>query len=345
MPSYAEFSFVLQGPLTSLDELSSQALLLRSVFPDCTLILSGFVADAGVSANPRQLADHERTVEALRGLYDVVVLSEQPPALPNLKIDSGPNNINRQVASTLAGLRAVRTRYAVKLRNDAHLVSPAVADRFLEFATVGERPGAVGTGRILVNSLFTLNPRWDERMLYHVSDWVQVGFTEDLLAYWTVPAFTLAQAVHYLWNAHATGSTASERRFLARYAVEQWLTLHYARRAGDVRLDFHNDWDPERLAAFEAFLVDNFVIFRPESIGLVLSKYWYLNRSIGTEAKCYDHRDWSRLAASRGVTSPHRETPRLLDGVASRRAYLAARPFISRMAVPRGFIRLAGREL
>ena len=344
MPQYADFSFVLQGPITAGDPLRTQAKLLRSVFPGCTLILSGFELDGGAASDARQRAPFDATVAALRELYDAVVLSEQPPALPNLKIDSGGNNVNRQVVSTLAGLQAVTTRYAVKVRNDAHLVSPELADRFLALATVGERPRAVGTGRILVNAFFTLDPRRDERMLYHVSDWVQVGFTEDLVAYWSVPEFLLDQAVYYLWHRYASGSTASERRFLARYAVEQWLTLCYARRKFEVRLDYHNDFDAERLAFYEEFLVDNFVVFRPESIGLVLPKYWFLNRSIGTEAKCYDHNDWARLAARRGVASPYRDPRRLVSG-AMRNVYLASRPFLNRLIFPRGLIRMSGHEI
>ena len=344
MQPYADFSFVLQGPIAGGDPLRTQATLLRSVFPGCTLILSGFALDPAAASDARQRASFEATVAALREIYDAVVLTEQPPALPNLKIDSGGNNINRQVASTLAGLRAVTTLYAVKVRNDAHLVSAALADRFLALATVGERPRGVGAGRILVNSFFTLDPRHDERMLYHVSDWVQVGFTEDLLAYWTVPEFLLDQAVYYLWHRYAPGSTSSERRFLARYAAEQWLTLWYARRKSDVRLEYHNDFDAPRLAEFEEFLIDNFIVFRPESIGLVLPKYWYLNRSIGTEAKCYDHNDWARLAARRGVVSPWTEPKRTVSGP-MRDIYLASRPFLNRLIFPRGLIRLAGREI
>ncbi len=341
----ADFTFVLQGPLIPEDDLRTQATLLRSVFPGCALVLSSFRLDQAAAAHPRQAAAFASLVTRLEGVYDTVILTDQPPALPQLKIDSGPNNINRQTASTLAGLHAVRTRYAVKLRNDVHLVSPSILERFLALATTGSRPGAVGTGRILVNSFFTLDPRFDERLLYHVSDWVQVGFTEDLLAYWTVPDFTLERAVHYLWNRHAPGSTTSERRFLAHYAVEQWMALHYARRHADVQLAFHNDFDAPRLTAFEAFLVDNFVVFRPESIGLVLPKYWFLNRSVGTQAKCYDHNDWARLAATRGVVSPYREPRRLLAGRRQRSAYLAARPFLNRLVVPRGLIRLAGLEV
>ena len=55
-------------------------------------------------------------------VVDDIVFSEDPGALPPLKLtDDKPNNANRQLLSTQAGLAAVTTPYAVKLRSDCYL--------------------------------------------------------------------------------------------------------------------------------------------------------------------------------------------------------------------------------
>ncbi|MFT8242667.1 WavE lipopolysaccharide synthesis family protein [Roseomonas sp. BN140053] len=350
MAEFGDFTFVVQGPLTPGEDPRSKAQELRDVFPGCAVVLASFEPSSGFEPNrppPQRSAMQAKAylLELLAPAFDAVALIEQPAALPQLKIDSGQNNINRQIASTAAGLAKVKTRYAVKLRSDALLVSPALLQRFLEFSVAGDRPLAVGQGRILIPSFFTLNPRIDERMLYHLSDWVQVGFTEDLRTYWSAPPFRLDDAVHYLTHDYAAGSTGSERRFLARYAVEQWLAIHYARRVMEVRLDFHNDWSPERLARFEDFMVDNFVVFRPENIGLVLPKYAHVSRSVSAELKCYNHNDWAALARKRGVNSPYRDRERAVASHALQHAYMALRPLIRRIPGAVGLMRMGGREL
>ncbi len=55
---------------------------------------------------------------------DRLILNPDPGGLPNIKFGyDTPNNVNRQIASTAAGMALVNTKYALKLRADSFLTS------------------------------------------------------------------------------------------------------------------------------------------------------------------------------------------------------------------------------
>src|SRR4051794_18577281 len=167
--------------------------------------------------------------ELVRGLrVDKLVTSEDPGTLAPLKlIDSKPNNINRQIVSTRAGMEAVTTPYAVKLRTDSFLEHASFID-FFETQLKRDRYDK----RIVTNAFFTLDASVFERIPYHVSDWFQFARADVLRAYWSAPLMTLEAGRYYENRDHADGSNIFERRFRAQFAVEQHIAMHYARSLG-----------------------------------------------------------------------------------------------------------------
>ncbi|HGB3474554.1 TPA: hypothetical protein ACIVB1_005056, partial [Salmonella enterica subsp. diarizonae serovar 61:l,v:z35] len=79
----------------------------------------------------------------------------------------------------------------------------------------------------MTSSIFSINPRFSERMPYHISDMLQFGFKEDLIRYYSAPEYPFDYSVWYETHIYASHSNRNENIFRSRYAVEQWLTMNY----------------------------------------------------------------------------------------------------------------------
>lgn len=282
----SDITFVLQGSLDVGWDVRYTARDLRRLFPGCSVVL------ATQKAAVKDISEYAE--------FDSVQLTGDPGALPPVKMWGGaPHNVNRQKTTSLAGLEAVKTLYAVKLRTDSYLTSRAFLDYWSELSTSGSRPTAVGEARILGVSIFTVNPRFDERVSYHISDWFQFGTTQDLLRYWRCPEYDMATSIWYEYQPMAPNSMRRELQFRSRYATEQWLTLHYLFPNGVFPIAFHNDTSEAIINEFEDRLVDNFIIVHPHDISLKMPKHQqaYSNRYFN--ALCYSFGDWKRLSYER----------------------------------------------
>jgi hypothetical protein len=233
-----------------------------------------------------------------RGIeVDEVVLSDDPGGLPGIKRRDGLqelNNVNRQLRSTERGLAAADTPYAIKIRTDCALEHAGILREF-------NRWSAEGTDRILVSSLFTVDPEMFEQMAYHVSDWVQLGGTQSLRTYWSAPFMNERDATYYERVPYAGHSTFMDRRFRCRLAVEQYVACRYAERLGYPIPRFHNDVTPEILTGHRRFLVERTAVLDPWQIGLHFPKYQWAYRSAFQRLNCLLFEDWRQLVVEQGA--------------------------------------------
>ncbi|MDB5942840.1 MAG: hypothetical protein JWQ13_2406 [Ramlibacter sp.] len=222
---------------------------------------------------------------------DELVLSPDPGPLAPLKLtDDKANNINRQIVSTEAGMRAVRTPYAVKLRTDC----------FLEHAGFIDFHGALlrrdqRANRIVAAAFFTMDTAVFERIPYHLSDWFQFARTEVLQSYWQVPLMTAAAGRFYETHAHAPDSNVFEKRFRAEFAVEQYIAMRYAQKLGYACPSRLNDVRPEVLRDHHRFLADETLVLDPWQCGMVFPKYQWVNDSLMQGINNFMHLDWLAL--------------------------------------------------
>ncbi len=289
-PLGENLTIVMQGHLKVGWDIRNSGSLLKQIFPKCQLILSTYEHEL-----PKVDAAVLQTEQGY-GVFDKIIRSHDPGALPDLKMWGQGNNSNRQITTSLAGLRAAETDFAVKLRTDAYLVNTRIVDRWRQFANNPRSSAAIGKDRLLTLSYFTLNPRFDERLSFHVSDWFQMGRTEDVRSYWDIPPYDMLTAVWYEFNPHHEGSFPREREFRAKYAVEQWTNIHYAKRGGSIPISYHNEVSEDVTLAFEQFLADNFVVFHPHDVGFKMPKHDWVFSHAYLNAICYNYIDWAYLA-------------------------------------------------
>jgi len=308
----SDITVVMQGGIDVGWDIRYSAAFLRQTLPGVTIIL----------ATQKSAL---KTFEG-QGAFDEVVATDDPGHLPSVKNGGGPHNINRQIMSASAGMEAVTTRYALKLRTDAYLTSRKIVDIWSYWAQQPSGDRKRGRSRILISSIFSLNPRFDERLSYHLSDWVQFGQTDDLRAFWRCPPMDFDTNTWYERNAYAPGSLYREKEFRTRFATEQWLTLNYLFDRTQFPIRHHNDTSEVIVAEFEAQLADNFIVVHPLDIDLHMPKHSYIYKSRYFNAICHSYETWKELAAARGAIAGsdvgHTQWPHSLIG---KKRYVAAK--------------------
>ena len=142
----SEISVVFQGPLVFDKErcLTNSCMnTVRSILPGAEIILSTWKTENIIS------------IEGAN--FDILVINEDPGTFSILP-DSTGSNVNRQIISTLNGLKAATRKYALKMRTDNYLTHAGFKEYFgrylkrcMEFKILEERVLALAFG--------TVNPR------------------------------------------------------------------------------------------------------------------------------------------------------------------------------------------
>ncbi len=319
----SDVTVVLQGALpdaAGLPALQANLAALRAALPGAAVVFStwqGCDWPAGISV-------------------DQAVFSPDPGALPAYKVGRcKTNNVNRQIVSSAAGLAAVRTPYALKLRCDARLSHRGA----LDWLAWLQRHDGAGPGRIITAGHFCVEPRLFEQMPFHLSDWFQFGATARLQQLWQAPLMTLADATHYERQPHAAHSTLFDRRFIARWPAEQFVWRAFAQSLGYHVPDFHNDVSPAVLAEHDRFLATEVAILDLAQAGLQVPALAWAARSGMQRFNCLNHVDWLALAAQQ---QQWRLRPAQQQAIARRqrakalvgRAFSVARPLLPALVVP-----------
>lgn len=142
-------------------------------------------------------------------------------------------NMNRMLRSTLAGIEAAGRPYVMKLRADHNLTSSALA-------VIDESKHAVSSEAMLFETpitLTTLYIRNPQRapLLFHISDLVQFGTREAMLALWKQPLFKRDEVFNSKPSRNPFGNFCGYSS--ARMVAEQCIMLGAMRMQGiDVSL-------------------------------------------------------------------------------------------------------------
>ena len=165
-----KISVVIQGPL--FRTLSPE----RNIFA-CIASVKKHLPDAEIIVSTWKHEDISQVYA------DQIIVLDDPGCL----LDDAGNqiNTNRMLLSTLAGVQASKRPYVMKLRADHNLTSAALAVIGKPEATGSDDTKLFATP-ITLTTLYLRNP---ERMpmLFHVSDLVQFGTREAMIALWNQP--------------------------------------------------------------------------------------------------------------------------------------------------------------
>ena len=251
-----DITFVVQG---AIDKQHTGRCLrsIRKNFQDSTIVLSTW-ENSDVS-----------------GLdYDKVVFSVDPGASV-YDLNMQYNNINRQIVTTIAGLRLVTTTYVAKVRNDLIFESPSFLQYFNKFDRYEDKYRRVKS-RMIIMSMYTRINHFNFQHLvlanYNISDWFFFGYTDDVNKYWSIDLIQdLPQFSRYYLEHEEEHQKAPFVSLIAQNTPEQYFGSHF----------FGYDYKKETIVSLSEYrfedyiknLVNNFIVLDYEHSKIYSSKW------------------------------------------------------------------------
>ena len=193
--------------------------------------------------------------------YDELVLNVDPGAFPyNNKPNSKMNNIDRQIVTTLNGLKLATRDYAFKLRSDFILDGCDFLSYFNQ-CPKSDLKYKVFEHKILSYSLFARNPRNKKHPLsFHPSDIAFLGLRSDLINLFDIPLTPKKDISFYKHKGYK----------YCRYAPEQYLWINCLRKNGKyVQCDYQKHCNKQIIKDTERYIVSNFIYLDYEQFNLI----------------------------------------------------------------------------
>ena len=254
-----QITIVLQGPVdwnlvatNGLPTTFYNIRKLRSLLPGCQIILSTW--------------ENEKT-ELLP--VDKVIYNIDPGHQPSRIPDGIINNVNRQIVSTVAGLKSANHPYTLKMRTDIVLLGTNFLHAFA-YAKAPAAYAALFERKIISNNLTSRNPRAisDVPLPLHPSDHVHFGLTSDLLTFWDVPLQTDEDADYFLDRDRPNHFRDHET---SRLIPEQHICLNAFKKKFSVDLSHYSD--SSQIEWGEKLLLENFAFIKDHDFPINFSKY------------------------------------------------------------------------
>lgn len=243
-----EITVVLQGSTKGGADLSIGYVELaiesiRKILPGAKIILSTWKGENTSDLNA-----------------DVTIFNDDPgfwvrdggsASRPGVRL----NNINRQIVSSINGLKKVSTKYALKMRTDFILTHDTFLHAFNKLNEFEDVYRAVKK-RIIVNMFGTRKPYGKYFSLpFHVSDFTAFGLTEDLLNLYDIPLVSNEDRIWFKLHHEIEQKTYA----IDRYNAEQSIFIGFLQKIGkDVPCRYSTHIDDSIADSSNHYLVNNF---------------------------------------------------------------------------------------
>jgi hypothetical protein len=270
-----EVSFVLQGPVERFGAASTvrACAAIRAHFPGAEIVVSTWEgADtAGLDC-------------------DVLVESADPGSVGGSFYNP---NTNRQIVSSLAGIRAGSRPLVVKARSDMQFLSNSLLSHWGEWE---ERTDELRLfeRRVLVPDVFTRRPTYLAPFPLHPSDWSYFGTRGDLETLFDVPHMSFKDS--RAGRVEGIGEQYWPYDGAPSYTPEQWIWCQALRKvAPELALANVFDLTPETLHATELSFANNLAILDTyRQYGVWCPKYPWPNR-LYQDFTLIQHAQWRAL--------------------------------------------------
>ncbi|MGI2258560.1 WavE lipopolysaccharide synthesis family protein [Shewanella sp. GXUN23E] len=259
MMRFEEISVVIQGPVQSYQGRPQEEGIthkciasIRQFLPGATVILSTWEGQDCTGLEP-----------------DLLLLNQDPGGtIAAYGADGTPGklNFNRQLVSSAAGLRAVKTPYAVKIRSDNYLTGNGFVAAQQAFPERNSQD-VLFAERVVVNTSYFRKYADGKRLVMLPSDFFHFGRTEDLLKIWDIPLFPdLEYDPAKAGQAQFYGAPMTPPHAEQMYC-NAWLG-ELDKRAP--RLAYRHHATAQMREYWDRFIASNFVVLEPAQIGLGL---------------------------------------------------------------------------
>lgn len=209
-----DITFVCTGKIIGKGRYATARSLrsVRKYFPEAEIVLSTWEGE---------------DLSGLDGLYDRLVLNKKMEPEYSAHLEScpwkAPNTYDLQQYSVNRGLKACRTKYAVRWRTDFVLQNGDFLKNYNTFNRLFDMYEAdcrIFEQRVLIHKTLTVNPHApDLAFAQHPADLFHFGLTEDLLRLWD--GRPMPEGVYDFFCRGA--GQPNPCRFASRYIIEQYL--------------------------------------------------------------------------------------------------------------------------
>lgn len=204
----------------------------------------------------------------LSGLdYDVLVENDDPGECELVRKfpQEQNNNINRQLVSSLNGLKHANRRYAMKLRSDMFLTGCGFIKIYEKFSKPLDN--TYFNQRIMVNGLTT-----SINLTFAIGDWWAFGLKKDLFSLYNIPLYPRKKGEEYFLQ----NENISKKPFLAdivcQYSPEQYIFYAFISKYKKVNFQHFFDNTPENLEFSKDFILKNLICIESHLSNVVLKK-------------------------------------------------------------------------
>ncbi len=281
-----DITVVVQGPVQSMPERKQD----EGITKRCLLSVRHFLPGARIILSTWENQD-------LAGLdYDELVINEDPGTNTiGYQRDGEPRyeNTNRQIVSTMSGLRRADTRYAMKLRADNYLtgvgfkaLQEQYRERCDEWRLLRERV-------VITNTLMRRYYR-GRRVAFFLSDFFDFGRTEDVANLWDLPLLDDFPFDPALRGAQQHRGAPLPTTDVDQVLAERFIDKH---RGEPLNLSDVFDTSDDKLRQSDVFFANNFVVATPAEIGLGLPLKFTEGRQakFSSQATCLTSAEWRGL--------------------------------------------------
>lgn len=191
--------------------------------------------------------------------YDILIKNDDPGAPPYDESTKCFRNINRQLVSTLNGIRAVKTKYVLKFRTDLVLTGDDFIDYF-DLFKVRFPEYKILNKRVIITNLYTILP---EILPLHPCDFVFFGLKKDVEDIFDIPLAPIDKMINYFYEHELTARHKNKgyfHEFRHQYTPEQYIWYSFLKK--HVSVDFKHMFDTrtEILRLTDMSFINNLII-------------------------------------------------------------------------------------
>lgn len=203
--------------------------------------------------------------------YDVLVESRDPGAEIYDEVYKLKNNVNRQILSTKSAFEKVTTKYILKLRSDMAIESPNFLKYFGKYQERAHECKILNQ-RVVINSLYCRNFE-HMKLLFHPSDWVFFGLSEDIKNIWDIELQKEPESSNYFKN-KPRPEVDIFSTWMLQLLPEQYLWTTFLKKNNiNLNFEYFTDINQQNINLSELSLINNLVVVDYEDFGIKFLKY------------------------------------------------------------------------
>ncbi len=206
--------------------------------------------------------------------YDILVENTDPGAPILFRGTKQYHNLNRQIVSTLNGIKRATRKYVLKTRTDIEFTSANFLKYFDRFKKRSE-DCKILKKRVLICNYYA---RLAKVFPFHISDWVFFGLKEDVQNIWDIPLAPEPEYTEWFYHHQLQPNHLDKGEysyFRHRYCAEQYIWSEFLKKNG-VKLKFDHMFDitDENIKLTELSFANNLVILSMQQFGINFLKFF-----------------------------------------------------------------------